>query len=432
MPSVFPVVSGMQTAPLLPLPRQKNGAFDLRFVNVGQVVDLVYGDALKVPHVISSDVLQDQRLVSFQFDSTKGDLHSFVKTFLDSLGFEVVNREGVDFVGKKADAAVGEVARAMLVYRPRFRSAEYLSKLVRPLFGNRLLQDAGVVQRMPDGDGSGVGPVGAGVVQRTSADARSAGTAADQTLSVAAADELVFLGAPRDIADLKRLLPQLDYPAGEVVVRGWVYEVSNTDQHNSAFSIAAKLLNGTLSAANGSTDSDPTRIRFDAGFLSVAISALNADTRFRQVSDPHVRVVSGQSVRLNVGSQVPTLGSISYQGSSGTPVQSVQYQDAGLIFDVQPTVMADSIQVKLNEEMSSFVATSTGVNNSPTKNTRQMATTVNLKDGEVVVLGGLVQDVDTRSTNSPGWLPKFLDGHSASKGRTEVLLVLQVSKVSDL
>ncbi|WP_230955589.1 type II secretion system protein GspD [Burkholderia multivorans] len=432
LPSVFPVVSGMQTAPLLPLPRQKNGAFDLRFVNVGQVVDLVYGDALKVPHVISSDVLQDQRLVSFQFDSTKGDLHSFVKTFLDSLGFEVVNREGVDFVGKKADAAVGEVARAMLVYRPRFRSAEYLSKLVRPLFGNRLLQDAGVVQRMPDGDGSGVGPVGAGVVQRTSADARSAGTAADQTLSVAAADELVFLGAPRDIADLKRLLPQLDYPAGEVVVRGWVYEVSNTDQHNSAFSIAAKLLNGTLSAANGSTDSDPTRIRFDAGFLSVAISALNADTRFRQVSDPHVRVVSGQSVRLNVGSQVPTLGSISYQGSSGTPVQSVQYQDAGLIFDVQPTVMADSIQVKLNEEMSSFVATSTGVNNSPTKNTRQMATTVNLKDGEVVVLGGLVQDVDTRSTNSPGWLPKFLDGHSASKGRTEVLLVLQVSKVSDL
>ncbi|WP_240202094.1 type II secretion system protein GspD [Burkholderia sp. LMG 13014] len=454
LPSALPVASGVQTVPLAPLPRQKNGAFDLRFVNVGQVVDLVYGDALKVPHVISSDVLQDQRLVSFQFDSTKGDLHAFIKTFLDSLGFEVVNRDGVDFVGKRADAGVGEVPRAMLVYRPRFRSAEYLSSLVRPLFGNRLSQGAGVLQRiapqsagvvqrapgqqqgvlqrMPDGEGLGVGSVGAGVVQRTSADAYSSWAGADQPLSVASADELVFLGAARDIGDLKRLLPQLDYPAGEVVVRGWVYEVSNTDQHNTAFSIAAKLLNGTLSAANGVTDSDPTRIRFDAGFLSVAISALNADTRFRQVSDPHVRVVSGQSVRLNVGSQVPTLGSISYQGPSGTPVQSVQYQDAGLIFDVQPTVMADSIQVKLNEEMSSFVATSTGVNNSPTKNTRQMVTTVNLKDGEVVVLGGLVQDTDTRSTNSPGWLPKFLDGHSASTGRTEVLLVLQVSKVADL
>ncbi|HDR9799132.1 TPA: hypothetical protein QDC59_002714 [Burkholderia cenocepacia] len=46
-------------------PRQKNGAFDLRFVNVGQVVDLVYGDALKVPHVISFDVLQDEWLASF-------------------------------------------------------------------------------------------------------------------------------------------------------------------------------------------------------------------------------------------------------------------------------------------------------------------------------------------------------------------------------
>ncbi|WP_232515107.1 hypothetical protein [Burkholderia ambifaria] len=289
LPSALTVASGVQTAPLAPLPHQKNGAFDLRFVNVGQVVDLVYGDALKVPHVISSDVLQDQRLVSFQFDSTKGDLHAFIKTFLDSLGFEVVNRDGVDFVGKRADAGVGEVPRAMLVYRPRFRSAEYLSNLVRPLFGNRLSQGAGVLQRiapqsagvvqrspgqqqgvlqrMPDGEGLGVGSVGAGVVQRTSADAYSSWAGADQPLSVASADELVFLGAARDIGDLKRLLPQLDYPAGEVVVRGWVYEVSNTDQHNTAFGIAAKLLNGTLSAANGVTDSDPTRIRFDAGFF---------------------------------------------------------------------------------------------------------------------------------------------------------------------
>ncbi|WP_330996582.1 hypothetical protein [Burkholderia pseudomultivorans] len=150
------------------------------------------------------------------------------------------------------------------------------------------------------------------------------------------------------------------------------------------------------------------------------------------MSDPHVRVVSGERVRLNVGAQVPTLGSISYQGQSGTPVQSVEYQDAGLIFDVQPVVLGDAIQVRLSEQLSSFVATTTGVNNSPTKNTREMSTVVNMKDGEVIVLGGLVQDQDTSSRNSIGWLPRFLDGKSGSKGRTEVLLVLQVSKVGDL
>ncbi|MFP3427732.1 hypothetical protein, partial [Pseudoalteromonas sp. SIMBA_162] len=82
-----------------------------------------------------------------------------------------------------------------------------------------------------------------------------------------------------------------------------------------------------------------TALRFSSTVLDAAISALDADSRFKQVSDPHVRVVSGERVRLNVGAQVPTLGSISYQGQSGTPVQSVEYQDAGLIFDVQPVVL---------------------------------------------------------------------------------------------
>jgi len=252
---------------------------------------------------------------------------------------------------------------------------------------------------------------------------------------VSAADDLVFVGSPSEIRNVKHLLPQLDRAAGEVVVRGWVYEVNTENDQNSAFSIAAKVLNGIggqVSLSNGPTDQDATALRFTSNYLNFAISALNADTRFKQVSDPHVRVLSGSDVRLNVGSRVPTLGSISYQGASGTPVQSVEYQDAGLIFDVQPTVMVDAIQVQLQEQMSSFVATTTGVNNSPTKNTRQMTTTVSMKDGEVIVIGGLVQDTDSSTNNSLGWLPHFLDGHGSSKGRTEVLLVLQVSKVSNL
>jgi type II secretory pathway component GspD/PulD (secretin) len=246
---------------------------------------------------------------------------------------------------------------------------------------------------------------------------------------VSSADELVMIGSASEIRSLKQLLPQIDFAAGEVVVRGWVYEVSETSSSSSAFSIAARVLGGSLSVSNGATDADPTALRFSGGMLNVAISALNADSRFKQISDPHVRVVSGESVSLNVGSQVPTLGSISYQGAAGTPVQSVQYQDAGLIFNVQPTVMADAIEVRLQEQMSSFAATTTGVNNSPTKNTRQMSTTVNMKDGEVVVLGGLEQDGDSGAVNSPAWLPKFLDGRSGSKARTEVLLVLQVQKI---
>lgn len=422
-------------APAAPLAHVRNGSFDLRYVTVGQLVDLLYGDALHVPHVINSDVLQDGRLVSFQYHGAGEDLRAFVKVFLDSQGFQVVTRDGVDFVSRKPPSALPPApAVSTYVYRPRYRTAQYLTGLVQPLFSGRVkASEASGDVLMPRE--SLQGPVGASDALAGRSPmlpsarlpvARSSGAVST------VADDLVFSGTADEIAAVKQVLPQIDTAPGEVVVRGWVYEVATTNDQNSAFSIAAKVLKGIggqLSFSNGSTDQDASALRFTSSYLNVAISALNADSRFKQVSDPHVRVVSGADVRLNVGSQVPTLGSISYQGVSGTPVQSVEYQDAGLIFDVQPTVMERAIQVKLQEQMSNFVATTTGVNNSPTKNTRQMSTTLSMQDGEVVVIGGLVQDTGAASHTSVRWLPHLLDGHSASGGRTEVLLVLQVEKV---
>lgn len=424
----------LRSVPLKPLPRVKDGAFDLHYVSVGMLVDLLYREAIHVPYVIDSDVLKDERQVSFKYDSKSSDLRSFVKVFLDSQGFKVETRDGVDFVSRKAASEVKAPDRETFVYRPRYRTADYLAKVLQPLFSGRVTAAAGGGPALPLGDVAQVPVAASGVPV---APVRSVALPSPRP-SISAGDELVFSGEASEIRGLKKLIAELDREAGEVVVRGWVYEVSNTNSRNSAFSIAASLFGGIpgwggkLSLSNGSTDADSTALRFSSSMLEVAISALDADSRFKQVSDPHVRVVSGERVRLNVGSQVPTLGSISYQGASGTPVQSVEYQDAGLIFDVQPVVMGDVVQVRLSEQMSSFVATTTGVNNSPTKNTREMSTVVNMKDGEVIVLGGLVQDQESFSRNSIGWLPSFLDGKSGSKGRTEVLLVLQVSKVSDL
>ncbi|PCE22194.1 hypothetical protein BWP39_21200 [Paraburkholderia acidicola] len=217
--------------------------------------------------------------------------------------------------------------------------------------------------------------------------------------------------------------------AGEVVVRGWAYEVSDTDNTNSGFSVASRLLGVGVKVGEGSTVADSSALQFGAGRLSFAISALNADSRFKQVSSPNVRCVSGQQVRLNVGQQVPTVSSVSYQGVSGTPVQSIEYQDAGVIFNVTPLVMQDVIQLSVDEEISSFVSTTTGVSGSPTKNTRSLQTVANLRDGEVVVLGGLIQDSDTASNSRERFLPAFLAGHATLRGRTEVVLVLQVQKI---
>ncbi|MGH8777740.1 type II secretion system protein GspD [Paraburkholderia sp.] len=389
---------------------------------MGQVIDLLYDEGLKVPHVIASDVLQDDRLVSFQFDTSRGDLRSFVVAFLDSQGFKVDTRDGVDFVTRKADAKA--VERVTYVYRPLHRSAAYLSGLIVPLFAGS--SSASMAQQIA------VRPADrpwTNAATGASGPVAASAPVASAAASASTADDFVFAGTASDVAQVKALLPQLDTAAGEVVVRGWAYEVSDTDNSNSGFSIASKLLGVGLQVGEGSTAADSNALQFGAGRLSFAISALNADSRFHEVSSPNVRCVSGQQVKLNVGQQVPTISSISYQGTSGTPVQSIQYQDAGVIFNVTPTVMQDVIQLNVDEEISSFVSTTTGVNSSPTKNTRSLQTVANLRDGEVIVLGGLIQDSDTVSNSRERFLPAFLGGHTRSKARTEVVLVLQVQKI---
>ncbi len=424
LPASMGVAVPVDTSTRRPLDRKgHSGAFDLRYVSVGQVIDLLYDEGLKVPHVIASDVLQDERLVSFQFDTSRGDLRSFVVAFLDSQGFKVDTRDGVDFVTRKADAKA--VERVTYVYRPLHRSAAYLSGLIVPLFAGS--SSASMAQqiavRPADQPWTNAAAAGASAPVAASAPATSAAA------SVSTADDFVFAGTASEVAQVKALLPQLDTAAGEVVVRGWAYEVSDTDNSNSGFSIASKLLGVGLQVGEGSTAADSNALQFGAGRLSFAISALNADSRFHEVSSPNVRCVSGQQVKLNVGQQVPTISSISYQGTSGTPVQSIQYQDAGVIFNVTPTVMQEVIQLNVDEEISSFVSTTTGVNSSPTKNTRSLQTVANLHDGEVIVLGGLIQDSDSVSNSRERFLPAFLGGHTRSKARTEVVLVLQVQKI---
>lgn len=109
-------------------------------------------------------------------------------------------------------------------------------------------------------------------------------------------------------------------------------------------------------------DQDANALRLHSGMLDAAITALDSDSRFHVVTSPNLRVYSGKHGRLNVGQSVPVISSVSYPGSSGAPVQSVDYQDAGVIFDVVPTVKGDITDADVTVEISDFEKTSTGVN----------------------------------------------------------------------
>ncbi len=72
--------------------------FDFKAVNVAQVVQLIYGEVLTSPYVLDPEVLGDARMVSFRYTSDKGDVRACVRSFLDSLGYVVQPKGGIDFI----------------------------------------------------------------------------------------------------------------------------------------------------------------------------------------------------------------------------------------------------------------------------------------------------------------------------------------------
>ncbi|MFZ5525350.1 MAG: type II secretion system protein GspD [Pseudomonadota bacterium] len=252
----------------------------------------------------------------------------------------------------------------------------------------------------------------------------SAASLLDQT-----ADALIFLGDGKEVEKLRKLLPQVDTSVGEVAVRGVVYEVSNSDKTGSAFGLLASVLNGKLNFGIGSTASIGNFVQIKQASLDVIYSALSNDNRFKVLSSPSLRIRSGSKGRFSVGQDVPVLGAVSYPNGAGQAVQSVEYRSSGVIFDVQPMVRDGVIELSIDQQLSNFIVTTTGVNNSPTLTKRALQTSVGLQDGDVIVLGGLTESRESQTRDGLSFLPRLLDTKGAENSRSEILLVLQVQRL---
>lgn len=390
-----------------------NANFNFQMVNVGQIIQLIYAEALSQPYVISPDVLTDSRLVSFRYESKNGEIKSFIANFLDSLGLQVKTKNGVDYVSKKTDEAKTEFQPDLetFIYQPKYREVGYISRVLAPLFkgsfsANKTIaatDSAKVNKDVPQG---------------------SAASLIDQS-----ADVLLFTGTDKEIATLQKLLPQIDQAKGQVMVRGVVYEVATTDKDGSAFSAVLSILGGKFTVSNVGTTQLDSFIKLKTNAVDAVFSALSKDSRFNVVSKASMRVSSGSVGHSSYGQDVPVLGSVSYPSGAGQAVQDVQYRSSGVIFDVRPIVRQSVVDLEVTQQLSDFVQTNTGVNNSPTLNKREVKTSLTLDDGDVVVIGGLNTDKQTDTNSGFSFLPSWAKSKSSEISKTEILLVLHLQKI---
>lgn len=419
VPAVRPLTSKLDfqgtnaSQVIVPAVRPQAPKLDFQGINVAQVIALLYGEVLKQPYVLDPKVLVDQRMVSFRFDGNKGELRSFLRAFIDSLGFVIETRGGVDFVTVKP-AEQKDPPFELFVYHPKYRELAYLTELLGPLFKTGAFTVNRTVRADP-GDASS-----------TPAPAGTAAALIDQK-----SDVMVFQGTPTEVDMLKRVLPQVDTAMGEVLVKGAVYEVSTGRNEASGFQLALSLLGGKLGVTIGAAPKGDNAITFKTATIDAAIGALAGDSRFKVVSTPYLRVQSGRHASLTVGQDVPVLASVSYPQGGGTPVRSIEYKSSGVIFNLAPQVRDSAIDLEVSQQVSNFVKTETGVDDSPTLIKRELRTHVSAQDGELIVLGGLRDEKDNASHTGLSFLPDFLRARSSSSNQTEILLMLQLTKTAN-
>ena len=268
---------------------------------------------------------------------------------------------------------------------------------------------------------------------------------------------VLIFATQREEDTIEAMLGKIDILPLQVRIDATIAEVTLNDnlKYGTQFFFKSGGVNGALSTASQSGIVDIGTAALNAsfpGFLltagrgqggaPLAISALQQVTDVQVLSSPELMVLDNQPARLQVGAIVPYLSQTSQSSiSSNAPiVNSVQYQQTGVIMQVTPRVNSGGqVTLDIDQEVSDVAqgsVTTPGLN-SPTFNERSVTSRVVVRDGQTIGLAGLIRDNATRDNSGLPWLKDIpilgaLAGtQSNSRSRNELLVLITPHVIRD-
>ena len=130
--------------------------------------------------------------------------------------------------------------------------------------------------------------------------------------------------------------------------------------------------------------------------INLLIRALQTDSRANILSTPTLLTLDNEEARIVIGQNVPFItGQYATTGTSTTPTpfQTIERQDVGVTLHVRPQIsQGGTVKLQISQEVSSVQASSLTNAAGIITNKRSMESTVLAEDGQIVVIGGLIQD----------------------------------------
>ena len=266
-------------------------------------------------------------------------------------------------------------------------------------------------------------------------------------------NSLIAFGAPEQIEKVQQLLKELDVPYQQILLEAQVMALSKNASRQLGIDWTWSqfpMQNQSASGSGGSTSTGSgtsTVSSFPIGIVTggdgqlykfgvnATLNALITSGDGKILARPNVTTFNGNRATIFVGDQLPIV--TPNASTAGGPVTyTTSYKNAGITLSYIPRINEDEkISASVFVEVSTPVAVVLDVGGQKTTayqiTTRSAQTNVRMKDGDTMVIGGLISSQEIKNLNKVpilGDLPflgKLFQSVSKSKNETEVVIFLK-------
>ena len=256
----------------------------------------------------------------------------------------------------------------------------------------------------------------------------------------AKSNSILVNASPTYMTQVKAMIGELDIDPPQVLIEVLLAEITLSNEDDWGLT-----LNGDVGRLPLKTEFDfsstdviggnPVIGSFSIGQkdLNLVLAAMQSQGRVQILSNPSITVANNEDARIQVGQQIRVPDSIA-TFDTGAQTSSVTALDIGMILEVRPSINPDGfVRLQIRPELSRLENSELKISegfSSPIITKRTATTTVTVKNGETIVIGGLIQEIMEKTDKKVPFLGdipilgELFKSHSETTERREVLIVL--------
>ncbi len=242
---------------------------------------------------------------------------------------------------------------------------------------------------------------------------------------IPAQNAIILRGTQDQMVLAEKLLTDIDKPKPEVVIDIAVLQVSRSTIRtlgaNPPTSVTVAVQPSQTGTGGGGSGGGLTfnnlanlnATNFSVNFGAYTMTALMSDSNTKVLQNPEIRALDNEKATLKIGDRVPVAtGSFGAAGGTqgfGALVNTqFQYLDVGVNIDITPHIHSENeVTLKMTLEVSSVTGSQNiGGISQPIIGQRRIEHETRLQDGDVNLVGGILEDTETQSLAGYPWLAK--------------------------